>query len=1082
MSSISDWQCARCKTQNVFCEKCVVCACPHPKQTCSACTLVNTYNATECELCQTPFEDTINIISMLHSKSFSPPLMESKHNASDPMLQDKEEEEDDEWMNFTQYDDSHAKNDSIENTNNIPPNPASETTDHLNDMNVDKHDHDLQHTLNISQTQYEKEQGLRDLRRMSSQYDEEALLKHAFEASLIDTNNNNNDDTIMGDYTDLFAGYSDSNHNHKVQMPSFQTHGTVEGVDRFDVRPLSMREDSLKQLQNEGNDATDQWTIRWDEAVVPVEKKKKKKKKKVRTEEEDVPTDVAMLNCESFDDEEDTAGGIDFALPVATTAGDTAGFNDENTPKLTTESRVAPGGGKGDPFDEENARKHTIDFRNKFDFFEDQKTCTSTTNPIGLQNELPDTAANERTDKRVVKPFLINATDETKKLSGGGTVSLKKMYQEWQRIFKKYETAAKEEEDEEEEQESEDIGHIDDLIESTHIINHGPIFRMNINHGLYWYQSHTACYSDCHFMMNATAKEFKSMTASMASNRLRDLISKLNPKLNSCKIGCKADMRKVLVSFRSKWQWESLLKEKAELSAFEMERKRALEMERKRDGLEMERKRDELEGQCKEQKEIADKKKQVDDLTTQNAQQQDKKNALEIELNSNGLKTDKDALEEQIVAARKKAQSHPSEIEFIRTEYRRTNRWCDTLYHTLCINSAVLSEDCFWQEYGPEDTHQKASMAIEDDQSASVCLDSEKVIVADLHQEEFEDLKGQILSQQRDQTTDKIGANDTIDTLDNNNDGQLTAKELSEACGISEVQARNIIQQYDVDGDGSLDPQEFETLKQQVLKQQREKAASNINNYSDMNAMDDNKDGLVSASELAQACNISQKEAELLIQQYDKNGGGFLNQQEFETLKQSILKEQREKERLKQIQKNRQLRQQQQQQYGDQDSKPQEFKHKWKESMVIEDDQCASVCLDSEKVIVADLHQEEFEDLKGQILSQQRDQTTDKIGANDTIDTLDNNNDGQLTAKELSEACGISEVQAKNIIQQYDVDGDGMLDPQEFETLKQQVLKQQREKVSSNLSNNSDMNAMDDNKGGSVSASELAHACNISQK
>eukprot|EP01083_Nonionella_stella_P170145 578361_1 len=203
-----------------------------------------------------------------------------------------------------------------------------------------------------------------------------------------------------------------------------------------------------------------------------------------------------------------------------------------------------------------------------------------------------------------------------------------------------------------------------------------------------------------------------------------------------------------------------------------------------------------------------------------------------------------------------------------------------------------------------------------------------------LDAEEFEDLKEQILSQQRDQMTDKLGANDTLDTLDNNNDGQLTAKELSEACGISEVQARNIIQQYDVDGDGSLDPQEFETLKQQVLKQQREKAASNINNYSDMNAMDDNKDGLVSASELAQACNISQKEAELLIQQYDKNGGGFLNQQEFETLKQSILKEQREKERLKQIQKDRQLRQQQQQQqYGDQDNKPQEFKHKWKFGM-----------------------------------------------------------------------------------------------------------------------------------------------------
>eukprot|EP01083_Nonionella_stella_P083425 230704_1 len=76
--------------------------------------------------------------------------------------------------------------------------------------------------------------------------------------------------------------------------------------------------------------------------------------------------------------------------------------------------------------------------------------------------------------------------------------------------------------------------------------------------------------------------------------------------------------------------------------------------------LEMERKCEELEGQCKEQeKEIVDKKKQVSDLTTQNAQQQDKKKALETDLT--GLTADKDALEEQIVAAqeenaKKKAQ------------------------------------------------------------------------------------------------------------------------------------------------------------------------------------------------------------------------------------------------------------------------------------------------------------------------------------------------------------------------------------------------------------------------------------------
>eukprot|EP01083_Nonionella_stella_P140237 429531_1 len=143
----------------------------------------------------------------------------------------------------------------------------------------------------------------------------------------------------------------------EVQMPTFASHGTDEGVNRFDVRPESMREDSLKQLKSEGTDVTetDQGTTAGGE---PVEKKKKrkKKKKKARTEEKDVATDATMVNWESFDDDEEDSGGIDFALPVTTTAGDT--FGAENTRKLTT--GATPGAGKGDPFDEENARKLTI--------------------------------------------------------------------------------------------------------------------------------------------------------------------------------------------------------------------------------------------------------------------------------------------------------------------------------------------------------------------------------------------------------------------------------------------------------------------------------------------------------------------------------------------------------------------------------------------------------------------------------------------------------------------------------------------------------------------------------------------------
>merc|ERR1712039_869476 len=107
-----------------------------------------------------------------------------------------------------------------------------------------------------------------------------------------------------------------------------------------------------------------------------------------------------------------------------------------------------------------------------------------------------------------------------------------------------------------------------------------------------------------------------------------------------------------------------------------------------------------------------------------------------------------------------------------------------------------------------------------------------------------------------------------------------------------------------------------------------------------MSAMDDNKDNKVSANELAQATNISVKEAELLIKQVDKNGDGLLDEQEFNDLKNKILQEQKEKERIKQIQQQRQERQkQQQQQYkeNNQNSQPaapsssasQQFKHKW---------------------------------------------------------------------------------------------------------------------------------------------------------
>ena len=128
--------------------------------------------------------------------------------------------------------------------------------------------------------------------------------------------------------------------------------------------------------------------------------------------------------------------------------------------------------------------------------------------------------------------------------------------------------------------------------------------------------------------------------------------------------------------------------------------------------------------------------------------------------------------------------------------------------------------------------------------------------------------------------------------------------------------------------------EEFNSLKEQILSQQRDAVSAGINENSSVNAMDDDKDNKVSAQELSQATNISVKEAELLIKQYDKNGDGMLDEKEFEELKDKILREQQEKERIKQIQQQRQQRQQQQQQQFNENNKPpQEFKHKWKFGM-----------------------------------------------------------------------------------------------------------------------------------------------------
>eukprot|EP00484_Ammonia_sp_Unknown_P005942 CAMPEP_0197073034 /NCGR_PEP_ID=MMETSP1384-20130603/210398_1 /TAXON_ID=29189 /ORGANISM="Ammonia sp." /LENGTH=523 /DNA_ID=CAMNT_0042511859 /DNA_START=95 /DNA_END=1667 /DNA_ORIENTATION=- len=255
-----------------------------------------------------------------------------------------------------------------------------------------------------------------------------------------------------------------------------------------------------------------------------------------------------------------------------------------------------------------------------------------------------------------------------------------------------------------------------------------------------------------------------------------------------------------------------------------------------------------------------------------------------------------------------------------------------------------------------------------------------------LNPDEFEDLKQQILAQQREHLTDNLSHNDFHDAMDADGDGKLTAEELAAACNITPMEAQNIITQYDADGDGMLNPDEFEDLKQQILKQQREAAAQQIDENTNFQQMDDNKDNRLSAKELAAACNITELQASNLIQQYDVNNDGYLNEEEFDTLKQQILKEQAAK-----LQQERQQRQAEQNaQYNANknaaaasggDDAVQEFKHKW------------------------------------------------KFGMN-----FDPKNENVV-------------IYASNLIQQYDVNNDGYLNEEEFDTLKQQILKEQAAKL-----------------------------------
>jgi len=320
-----------------------------------------------------------------------------------------------------------------------------------------------------------------------------------------------------------------------------------------------------------------------------------------------------------------------------------------------------------------------------------------------------------------------------------------------------------------------------------------------------------------------------------------------------------------------------------------------------------------------------------------------------------------------------------------------------------------------------------------------------------------------------------INANTEIGDMDQNYDGRLSAKELAEACSITLEEAQECIQQYDEDGDGTLDEDEFNNLKEQILAQQMEEMTNKLNVNDYHNDIDADGDGKLSAVELAAACNISEMEAQNIILQYDQDGDGQLNPEEFQDLKNQILSQQRDNMTDKLAHND----------YHDNIDIDGDGKLSAKELA----EECNISELEAQNIILqydedgdGQLNPDEFENLKQQILSQQREQMTDKLGANDTFENIDNNSDNKLSAKELAEACNISEIQASNIIQQYDIDGDGTLDKEEFEQLKEQILEQQRNKISSEINKEIDLNKMDKNKDGKISSLELANSTGITEK
>jgi len=109
-------------------------------------------------------------------------------------------------------------------------------------------------------------------------------------------------------------------------------------------------------------------------------------------------------------------------------------------------------------------------------------------------------------------------------------------------------------------------------------------------------------------------------------------------------------------------------------------------------------------------------------------------------------------------------------------------------------------------------------------------------------------------------------------------DEKLSALDLAAVCNLTEQEAKDIIAEYDPDGDGMLEMEEFQDLKQQILSQQQMTSAPSTTSSR-----------RVTAKEFAVACDITEEDAVDVIRQYDEDGDGTLDVQDFEELKAQVM-------------------------------------------------------------------------------------------------------------------------------------------------------------------------------------------------